>query len=99
MSNNYGPTLNVRKMFYLYKSNLLPRELFHIVLLFMINKKSDCYKSMKHANYIALFKELDNKARTEFQYQSKQFLYEISIHRRSRRSRQRDKRLRIMVHS
>ena len=49
MFNIYGPTLNVRKMFYLYKSNLLPRELFHIVLLFMVNKKTDCYKSMKRA--------------------------------------------------
>ena len=91
MSTSYGPTLNVRKMFYLYQTRMLPRELFHIVLLFMINTKSDCYKSMTKANYIALFKELDDIARIEFQYQSKQFNYEIIKYRRTRRSRQKDK--------
>ena len=63
---SYGPTINVRKLLYFKKSNVLTKDLFCIVMLFMLDPDIDSYKVMTKENYIELFKELDSIAMLEY---------------------------------
>ena len=60
MVYKYGPTLNVRKMLYLKKSDILPRDLYNIILLFMIDPNIDNVRKSTKKDYKLLFSESDN---------------------------------------
>ena len=83
----YGPTINVRKLLYLSKSNIISKDLFGIITLFMLNPKTDSFHVMKKNNYIALFKELDL-----FRFEDTEDEKWYNMKRRTRRSIQKIKR-------
>ena len=87
MSLIYGPSINVRKLLYFNKCNIISKDLFGIVTLFMLNPKTDSYFVMKKHNYIALFKELDL-----FRFEDTEEEKWNKFKRRTRRSIQKNKK-------